>query len=122
MNVDSRDGRGGFSSEQLKQQLRALSAVQPPHGLKERLTAAISCQMGSHTTAWHLRRWPGATGWAGLAAAIMVLCGVIWLRTPAGRSVGPVPDINSSPGRVLAADYNSVRPPDINALDSNGLN
>jgi hypothetical protein len=122
MNVDSRDRRNDFSVEQVKQQLRALSVVEPPRGLKERLTATIACQMGSHTTRWHLRRWPGATGWAGIAAAIMVLGGLIWLRAPAGRSVGPAPDSNSSPGPVLAADYNSVRPTDINVLDSNGLN
>jgi hypothetical protein len=121
MNVGSRDGQNDVSLEWVKQQLRALSAVEPPRGLKERLTAAISYQTGSHTTQWHLRRWPRATGWAGIAATIIVLCCSIWLRPPAGPSARLSPDANSGSGLVLAADYNSVRPPDINALDSNGL-
>jgi hypothetical protein len=120
MNVDSRDGRDGSSLGQVKQQLRALSALQPPRGLKERLRAAIPRPVASEASAGHLRRWPGATGWAGIAAAIMVLGGLIWLRTPAGRPAAP--DANNNPGPVLAADYNSVRPADINVLDSNGLN
>jgi hypothetical protein len=122
VNVGSRDERNDRSLEWVKRQLQALSAVEPPRGLKERLMAAVPQQVASQATPWRLRRWPGTTGWAGIAAAIVILCGVIWLRSPAGRSVGPVPDINSSPSRVLAADHNSVRLPDSNALDSNGLN
>ena len=122
MNVDSRDERDGCSPDRVKAQLRALSAVEPPRGLKKKLLAAIPRQTVSEASQWHLRRWPGATGWAGIAATIAVLCGVVWVYAPVGRPVGPASDSNSSPGRVLAADYNSLRPPDINVLDSNGLN
>ena len=122
MNVDSRDEQNNVSLEWVKQQLRALSAVEPPRGLKGRLLAGIPGQVASKASPWHMRWWPGATGWAGIAATILVLCGVIWLRPSAGPPVRPSPDANSGLGLVLAADYNSVRPPDINALDSNGLN
>ena len=59
---------------------------------------------------------------AGIAAAMVVFCGVLWLHTPTGPSARLSPDVNNGSGRVLAADYNGVRPADINALDSNGLN
>jgi len=121
MNGDSRNERNGFSLEGMKQQLRALSAVEPPTGLKEKLLAAVPQRAMGEVRQCHVWRWPGVTGWASVAATIMVFCGIVWLRTPAGPAPGPSPDANSLLGGVLAADYNSVRPPDINALDSNGL-
>ncbi len=63
--------------------------------------------------------WGGELG--GIAATIMVLCGVVWLHTPAGPSARPLADANSGVGQMLAADYNSVHPADINALDSNSF-
>jgi hypothetical protein len=121
MTSDSRNERNDLSLEWLKRQLRALSAVEPPRGLRERLLAAVPLQPANGMSQWQTWRWPRVTGWVGIAATILVLCGVIWLRTPAGPSARPSPDVNSGSGRVLAADYNSLRPPDINALDSNGL-
>jgi hypothetical protein len=133
MNTDSRNERHDVSSDRIREQLRALSAVEPPRGLKERLRAGIPCPLGDRVSPGHVRGWPGVTGWAGIAATIIVFCGVLWFWTPAKPSVGPEPDAtdtlgpvlavdyNSSLGQMPAADYNSVRPPDINALDSNGL-
>ncbi len=117
MNMDSRDERNDFSLGWVKRQLRVLSAVEPPRELRERLLAAIPPQSAKEAS-----QWPRATGWAGIAAAIVVFCGVLWLHTPTGPSARLSPDVNNGSGRVLAADYNSVRPADINALDSNGLN
>jgi hypothetical protein len=121
MNVDSRNERNDFSLEWVEQQLRALSAVEPPRGLRERLLAAVPGRAANEASQWQGRRWPRATSWAGIAAAIVVLCGALWLRPPAGPSAKPSPDANAGSGWVLAADYNSLRPADINALDSNGL-
>jgi len=70
---------------------------------------------------WRARRWPGAAGWTGIAAAIVVIGGVVWLGLPPGPAAGPSADANGGAGRVLAADYNSTRPADINALDMNGI-
>jgi hypothetical protein len=120
MNVDSRNERQGFSLAGMKQQLRALSAVEPPEGLREKLVAAVPQRATDEVRRCQTWRWPGVTGWAGVAATIMVFCGILWLRTPAGPAQGPAPDANSLLGGVLAADYNSVRPPDTNTLDSNG--
>lgn len=121
MNVDLRDGRSDFSLKWMKQQLQALSPVEPPRGLKERLLAAVPRPAVSGVPLRRAWLWPRATGWAGIAAMVMVLCGVVWLCTPAGPSTRLSTDANSGLSRVLATDYNSVRPPDINALDSNSL-
>jgi len=120
MNADSREQRNDFPLEWVKQQLRALSAVEPPKGLRARLLDTIPGRTACEAAPWQPWRWLGATGWAGLAAAVIVLGSVVWLRTtaPSGR---PLADANSGSGVVLAADYNSVRPADINTLDSNGL-
>lgn len=121
MNRDSRNERDGFSLDGMKRQLRALSAVEPPEGLRERLVAAVPRRAAAEVRRCHTWRWPRVTGWASVAATIVVFCGILWLRTPAGPARGPAPDANSLLGGVLAADYNSVRPPDTNTLDSNGL-
>ncbi len=121
MNMDSTNRRSGFSLAGMKQQLRALSAVEPPDGLKERLLAAVPRQATDEVRRCHVWRWRGVTGWVSVAATIMVVCGIFWLRAPAGPAQGPTPDANSLLGGVLATDYNSVRPPDTNTLDSNGL-
>jgi len=121
MKADSRDGRNNFSLGWVKGQLRAMAAVEPPRGLRERLLAAVPCRTANEASSWYAWLWPKATGWAGVAATVMVLCGVVWLRTSAGPSVRPLADANSALSRMLAADYNSVRPPDTNAFDSNGL-
>jgi len=121
MSVDSRNERDDVSLEWVEHQLRALSAVEPPRGLKEELLAAVPRRAAGEVLPWRIWRWPTAAGWAGLAAAIVLLCGILWIHSPRGPSVSPSADVNASLGQVLAADYNSVRPPDINALDSNGL-
>jgi len=121
MTVDSRNERNDFSPEGMKQQLRALAAVDPPRGLKEKLLATVPQRTTGEVRHRHTWRWSGVTGWASVAATIMVFCGIVWLRTPAGPAQGPSPDVNSLMGGVLAADYNSVRPADMNTLDSNGL-
>jgi hypothetical protein len=122
MSMDSREQRNDVSLGWVKQQLRALSAAQPPRRLEERLRADVPDRTAGEALPWHVRRWPQVTRWAGIAAAIVVLCSAVWLRPQAGPPTQPLSDTKSAPGRVLAADYNSLRPPDINALDSNGLN
>ena len=121
MNLDSRNKGEDFSLEGLKQQFQALAAVEPPGGLKEKLLAAVPGPVTGQVRRCRIWRWPGATGWASVAATILVFCGVVWLRAPVGPAPGPSPDANGLWGGVLAADYNSVRLPDPNALDSNGL-
>ncbi len=133
MNTDSRNEQGGMSLERVKEQLRALSTVEPPPRLREKLRVGIPSRATSGAAPNHTRWWLGTISWAGMAATIVVFCGVLWLWTPAEPSVGPEPDAysglglvlavdyNNSLGQMLTADYNSVRPPDINALDSNSL-
>ncbi len=133
MNVDSGNEQGGMPLERVKEPLRALSAVEPPKGLREKLLAGIPCRSAGEGSPNHTRWWLGATGWAGIAATMVVFCTVLWLWNPAKPSVGPEPDAysglavvlavdhNNSLGQMLAADYNSVRPPDSNGLDGNSL-
>ena len=121
MNGDSRMEQGASSLEGMTQQLRALSAVEPPAGLREKLLAAVPPR-ATGVRPCRVWCWPGVTGWASVAATILVFCGILWLYAPTTRPVsGPSPDANSLLGGVLAADYNSVRPADINMLDSNSL-
>jgi hypothetical protein len=121
MNVDSTNERNGFSLDGMKRQLRALSAVEPPEGLKQKLVAAVPGGATDEVRRCHVWRWRGVTGWVSVAATITVFCVILWLRTPAEPAQAPAPDANSLLSGMLAADYNSVRPPDTNTLDSNGL-
>jgi hypothetical protein len=120
MSVDSQHERDDVSVEWIEHQLRAFSAAEPPGGLKERLLTAAP-HGSTAALQWRLWRRPIAVGWAGLAATIVLVSGVLWIRTPWRPSVRPTVEVNTSLGQALAADHNSVRPPDINALDSNGL-
>ena len=122
MSVNSRNEPNGLSLDWVKRQLRRLSMIEPPPGLKHRLLTGISRSSPSQTPMCPARRWSRGASWTGIAAAILVATAVmVWLGAPAGRSARPVADTNGGPGRVLAADYNGVRPPDINTSDSNGL-
>jgi hypothetical protein len=121
MSVDSRNRREDCSPEDVKRQLRALSHVEPPCRLREKLLAAIPHPRTSETSPSRVRWRLGAGSWVGIAATVAVLGGVFWLRLPAGPAPRPQADANGARVRVLASDYNSVRPPDINALDSNSF-
>ncbi len=120
MSVNPRDDGRNFPLKWIKDQLRAFLAVEPPAGLRAKLRAGIPHSAGVEPRAGRIRLWPGTMSWAGLAAAILVVCAVVWL-VPSGRPARPVIDTNSGPGLTFAADHNSVRPPDINGCDSNGL-
>ncbi len=133
MKRNSRDEPNGVSPDWVKEQLRALCAVEPPTGLKERLLAGLPCQSRDGVSPDDIRWWLGVTGWAGIAATIVLLWTVSWLGGPAKPSVGPEPDASEGMGLVLAVDYNnnlarklvfdynSLRPSEVNTRDSNGL-
>lgn len=134
MNADSRNEPNDVSLDWIKEQLQAMAAVEPPKELREKLRTAIPCRSADMASPGRTWGWVGGTGWAGIAATIVVLCGVLQLWTPAQLSVGPEPDAggsrlglvvaadyNNSLGQMLVTDYNSMHPPDINALDSNSV-
>jgi len=120
MSVNSRSDGKDFPLKWIKDQLRAFSAVEPPGGLREKLRAGIPRPAGVEPHAGWIRLWPGTMSCAGLAAAIIITCAVVWL-VPSGPPARPVVDINSGAGLTFAADHNSIRPADINGCDSNGL-
>jgi hypothetical protein len=121
MNMDSRNGRDDGSLEWVEQRLRALSAVEPPRGLKETLLAGVPCRVTGEARLGRIWRWPMATGWAAVAATVVVLCGILWFGAPTRPSASPAPDANSGLGWVLAASHGSVLSPEANALDSNSV-
>lgn len=112
------------SPQWLKERLQALSAVEPPEGLRQRLLAALPGRPAREATPWYAHGGLGARVWAGIvatAATVVVVCGVAWLRVPTPPAGQPLADANGGLNRVMVADFNAVRPADINALDSNGL-
>jgi hypothetical protein len=116
MNAGAKKGRNSdVALESVKRWLRGLGTIEPPRRLKEGLLAAIPCRAAP--AVWRPRRWYRATAGAAIAAGVVVACGAIWFRT----AVAPSVQVDNRPPRVLAVDHNSVRPADINALDSNGL-
>ncbi len=122
MGLDSESERRDFSLEQVKRQLQALSAVEPPAGLREKLLAGVSPLAARKLQPHVVRRWSRGASWTGIAAAIIVTTSVmVWLSAPSGRPARPIADTNCSPGRIWAADFNGVLPPDTNTSDSNGL-
>jgi len=121
MNVNAGNGREGLSMDWLKSQLRAISAVEPPESLRERLEAGIPVAGGMPITgsAWP---WLRTVQWTGAAAAAVITVSLVaWLGTPWGRQVRSAIDANGSPGRAYATDHNSLRPSDTNVCDINSL-
>lgn len=118
MNGNVQNGRGGFSVDWVKEQLRRISAIEPPRSLRDRLEADIPARMIS-TPSTH-RSWQ--LWGAGAAAAILAIASVVaWLGTPWSRQIRSTIDANGSVGRVCATDHNSLRLSDTNLYDINSL-
>jgi hypothetical protein len=102
----------------VKRQLKAISEVEPPQSLRDKLVAGIpTMAISAAATSWSWRKW-----WAGAAAAAVVAVSIIaWLGTPWGRQIRSAIDANSDVGRVCATDHNSLRLSDTNSYDINSL-
>jgi len=121
MNRNSGTGRKGPSKEWVKGLLRAISAVEPPPSLRERLRAGIPA-MEVGPIIWPVRSWSQTLRWAGAAGAVLLaVSAVVWLGTPRGRHTHPVVDTNGCTERVCATDHNGLRSTDANVCDINGL-
>jgi hypothetical protein len=122
MNRNPGNGHEDLSMHWLRRQLKALSAVEPPASLGDRLTADIPAAADGQPGARCVPAWPRWVRWAGAAAAvIVVVSAVAWLGVPSGRQGRPIADMNSASARVYAADHNSPRPSDTNLCDINGV-
>jgi hypothetical protein len=121
MNVNPGTGREELSMDRVRTQLKAISAIEPPQSLRNRLEASIPVAGGTPIARciwpyWERIRWAGAA-----TAAVMMISLVAWLGTPWGRQIHSTIDANSSPGRVYATDHNNLRPSDTNSCDINGV-
>lgn len=121
MNGGSRHEYEDVPVEWLEERLRALSGVQPPEGLRQKLLARLAYLPIRESAQFGPRFW-NVAGWASAAAAVVCLaCVVTWFGGPSRRSGGPAADSNGQSATVMTADHNGLRPPDINICDINGL-
>lgn len=122
MNRNSGNGHEEVSSGWVKRQLEAISAVEPPQSLRNRLLAGIAANAAGPSATRCVPAWSGWARWASAAAAVVVTASVIvWLGVPAGRQGRPIADINGEPSQAYARDHNSLGPSDTNLCDINGL-
>jgi hypothetical protein len=124
MNANTHDEQGDFSLEQVEDRLRALSAVEPPYSLKDRLIADV-IGVSAGLTGQHVRFWSRETRWVGAAAAVIVAASIVgWLGAPFGRQVRPPRDTSDSASHptswARAADHNNLRATDTNSCEPNG--
>ena len=121
MNGGSRHERDGVPMEWLEERLRALSGVQPPAGLREKLVARLAYLPIHESTEFGSRFWR-AVGWASAAAAVVCLaCVITWFGRPSGTSTPGAGGSDGQSASVVTADHNGLRPPDVNISDTNGL-
>ena len=121
MNGGSRHEHDGVPMEWLEDRLRALSGVQPPAGLREKLVSRLAYLPIHESTEFGSRFWR-AVGWVSAAAAVVCLaCFITWFGRP---SRTPIPGAGGGDGQsagVMTADHNGLRPPDVNICDMNSL-
>ena len=122
MNTHPRDGSNDVSKEWLEKHLKSLSAVTPPETLRQRLMADAAGAVAVGPGGPVVHRWSKVVRYVGVtAAAIVVTCAIVRLGLPSRRTQGPVADHNEEVSLAVAADYNSLRPVDMNVCDNNGL-
>jgi hypothetical protein len=110
------------SLERVKEQLRSLSAIDPPQSLRSKLMADIPTQASRGARGAPARWWFKAIGYGAVAAVVVAgTSAIIRLAGSSARAPGPIGDVNDDSSRTVAADYNSVRPLDSNVYDNNGL-
>jgi hypothetical protein len=116
MSENARNGREGLSMNWVEEQLRMVSAVEPPQSLRDRLEAGVPLRMVSAPP----MRWSWRVWGTGAAAAIIVAASAIaWLGAP--WRIRSAIDANGGVGRVCATDHNSLRLSDTNLYDINSL-
>ncbi len=121
MNGGSRHEYEDVSVEWLEERLRALSRVQPPEGLREKLLARLAYLPIRESAEFGPRFW-NVVGWASAAAAVVCLaCVITWFGGPSRTSTPGVDGSDGQSAAVMTADHNGLCPPDINICDINGL-
>ncbi len=121
MNGGSRHEHDGVPMEWLEDRLKALSEVQPPAGLREKLVARLAYLPVHESTEFGGRFWR-AVGWASAAAAVVCLaCLIAWFGRPSEPSGTGVAASGGRSAAVMTADHNALRPRDVNTCDMNSL-
>ena len=120
MNAGSPDDPRDIALAQVKDQLKALARVKPPGGLRDRLLATVPPDAAGSDAAAPPRPWSQITRYLAIAAAVMLVASVlIRLLPPLGGQNRPIADINDRSTAASMTDQNSLRPLDINIVDSN---
>jgi hypothetical protein len=122
MNDRPRHEYDDLPRDSVEEQLRALSAVQPPASLREKLIARLAYLPVRESGRFSGEFWFRAFGAAlATAAVVAVVSTVAWLGGPPRRPVRPSTEGNARSAGMLATDQNSIRPSDINICDINTL-
>jgi hypothetical protein len=120
MNAGPEDRSREIALPKVKEQLKALAALQPPDALRDKLLAAVPDIETGKTAVASLPRWSQTAGYIGIAAVFILVASVLLrLVTPIGLHPRPVADINDRSTSAALTDQNSLRPHDINVCDSN---
>lgn len=120
MNDDRQQDGVIISVIQLKARLKALGAIEPPEGLRDRLVTAIPDRATHRTGRPTASSWPRILRPIALAAGIVVMASVVVrFLTPLPTPPRPIVDINDRGGAATLADHNHPSPLDSNCCDSN---
>ncbi|HNS18990.1 MAG TPA: hypothetical protein PKH24_00750 [Sedimentisphaerales bacterium] len=122
MNVNPGNGQEEVSMDWVQRQLKAISAVEPPQSLKDRLMAGIPVAGGGQPAACCVPMWSRRARWVGVAAAVIITASVIVrFGVPTGRQGCPIADMNGAATQAYARDHNSLGASDTNLCDINSL-
>ena len=119
MNARPQDDRRDIPLAQVKDQLKALARVKPPGRLRDKLLATVPHD-APRSDAEPLPRWSQTARYIAIAAAVILVASVlIRFLPPLGGQNRPVADINDRSTAATMTDQNTLRPRDINVIDSN---
>ena len=122
MNDGPRHEYDDPSRGSVEEQLKALSAVQPPGSLREKLMARLAYLPVYERERFGSRFRSRAFGAALATAAVVVVASALaWLGGPPRPPARPSTEGNARSAGMLATDHNSIRPSDINICDINAL-
>ncbi len=115
------NGKGSVPRS-FEDQLRQLSRVAPPAGLREKLMGAVPAATTGQLRNASITRRPRVLRYVGAAAIIVLMVSVLLqFLAPVGRPPRLASDINDPLATAAMTDQNNLPPRDVNVCDSNAV-